>query len=110
MVSVRVIRVLDDTFTVEVEAEEENVDSLMQELNKSLEGRKVIFLLQRSLEEVKPAVPESMMDTVRADEERLREEGRKEMYQKAKEKGINLEVLLGESAKAEEQKEAKAEA
>jgi hypothetical protein len=52
--SVRIIRVLNDTYTVETEIEAEDTKSLMKELSGTQWGLKIASLLEEMLPEVKP--------------------------------------------------------
>lgn len=52
--SVRIIRILNDTYTVETEIEGEDTEQLLNELKKSNFGLRIMTLLEDMLPEVKP--------------------------------------------------------
>ena len=104
-VSVRFIRVVNDEWTVEAEFEASDLTVLLMQLLKSNEGRKFASLFIKSLEGVQPFLEQDMAAAVQAEEEKIREEGRKQAFElimrKAREKGINLDVLIGEEVRNE---------
>jgi len=54
--SVRIIRVIDDTYTVETEVEADDIKSLMQELQSSQWGLKIAAVLENMLPDVKAKI------------------------------------------------------
>ena len=84
--SVRIIRVVGNEYTVEIETEVENIEDLFLELTKTVWGRKIATLLAKMLPEVEeyktpPPKEEAEAEQKRIEEheEKLREEGRKEV-------------------------------
>jgi len=84
--SVRIIRVVGDEYTVEIETEVENIEDLFIELTKTVWGRKIATLLAKMLpdvEEYKASPPKEEAEVeqkrIEEHEEKLREEGRKEV-------------------------------
>jgi len=103
--SVRVIRVLNDEYTVECEVEVEDISELFNELTKTPWGRKVAHLLGEMLPDIPEYNPEDTKEQAEAEakriaehEESLREEG----YKKAI-------VEYGRKTKVEIETEAKKE-
>ena len=75
------------------------MQALLEELLKTGHGRKIAFLLQHALREVPTAIPETMKAAIEREEEKVRQEGRQEIIEKAKMKGINLiQILRDEEA------------
>jgi len=97
--SCRMIRTLNDEYTVEVEFEVDDAKDLYEELHKLEIGKKLITLIESSLEGVQVKVPQSFVEQTKAYEEGLREEGRKEILKEAKAAGIDLEKLLPKDEK-----------
>lgn len=87
--SARIIRVLNDTYTLEIEVEVEAIDELAPELMKTDWGRKMAYLLSEML----PRVPEwkgkeemeKMERERKQNEEKLKREGFREGVEKGKE-------------------------
>jgi len=92
--SVRIIRVVNDTWTVEFEAVADELVQLVPGLMKTEEGKKAYNLLITALKEVNPAVEKGMVAQYEEEMEKVREEGRKEVFERAKKSGIDLERLL----------------
>lgn len=92
--SARIISVINDTFTVEFEIEDDDTDNLTKEMNKTDLGKKMLTLVNASLDKVKATLPENMLESIQAHDEALKEEGREEIYKMLKERGIDLKHLL----------------
>jgi len=71
--SARIIRVLDDTYTLEIEVEAETSEDLVSELMQTSWGRKMAYLLQRMLPNV-PELPSDVEEFKRMEEERKKKE------------------------------------
>lgn len=71
--SIRVIRVIDNEYTVEVEVEVEDIKLLFDELNKTQWGRKVAHLLSEMLPEVPEYQPKSAKEAAEDEEKRIKE-------------------------------------
>lgn len=92
--SLRIIRIINDTFTVENEYEVEDPQDLVPSLQKSEIGRKMLSLLELSYEGVEPKIPQSVIAEAQSYENQLKEEGRKEVYAEALALGLDLEKIL----------------
>lgn len=92
--SARIIRVVNDTFTVEFEVEAEDTKKLMEELNKDELGKRLFTLLDDSLDGVEPRISKSIITLQNEQDEKIKDTGRKEVYEKAKKFGLDLEKLL----------------
>lgn len=105
--SIRIIRVLNDEYTVEVETEVEDSTELLGELMKTLWGRKMAWLLQQMLPDVPeyhdPSVQEQIEKEekeMKEHEEKLRQEGYDKAMTEIKEKfGDNPEELVKNTEK-----------
>ena len=85
-VSTRIIRVIDGQYTLELELEVDSPDELLGELCKTDWGKKIAYLLSRMLPEVpeiktedQKLMAEAEAKRIAEHEEKLREEGRKEI-------------------------------
>lgn len=84
--SIRVIRVLDNEYTVEVETEVEDIEELFQTLTKTAWGRKVAYLLGQMLPDIPEIKSPSSKEEAEAEQKRIEETEeklRKEGYEKA---------------------------
>jgi len=82
--SIRVIRVIDNEYTVEVEVEVDDIKTLFDELTRTPWGKKVAYLLQEMLPEVPEYKPPSAKEQAEEEEKRI-----KEYEEKLKEDAIN---------------------
>lgn len=88
-VSTRIIRVLDNQYTLEIELEVDGPDDLLPELCKTVWGKKIAYLLSRMLPEVPVIQTEDQKIAAQKEEERIKkheedliEKGRKEIRTK----------------------------
>lgn len=71
--SVRVIRVINNEYTVEVEVEVEDIKLLFDELTKTQWGRKVAHLLSEMLPDIQEYQPPSAKEQAEEEEKRIKE-------------------------------------
>ena len=100
--SLRIIRVINDTWTVELEIEVSDIALLAQQLIRSDEGRKMAALLHEALKDVEIPVDKDLETMQKAEEERLRTDEREKIYAKAREIGIDLQTLLRKEEERDE--------
>lgn len=87
--SIRVIRVIDNQYTLDVEIEVDDINTLLNELMKVRWGKKVAHLLEGMLPDVPEYEPlnskeeaEAEEKRIKENEDRLREEGRQEILKR----------------------------
>lgn len=110
--SVRVIRVVDNEYTVEAEVEVEDIAELFDTLNKTPWGRKVAYLLGEMLPDVPEYKAPSMKEQAEKEEkeiaeheQKLRNEGRMEVLKQYDNK--KMETII-EETKLKTEKEMRA--
>jgi len=86
--SIRVIRVLDNEYTVEVETEVEDIEELFQTLTKTAWGRKIAYLLGEMLPDIPELKTPSAKEEAEAEQKRI-EEGEEKLREEGYEKAMD---------------------
>lgn len=108
MVSIRIIRVLTTApydHTVDVEVEGDDMDELLLELGKSETGKRILKLVDEAFADIEAFTSKTFTEKVKAEEEKLRQEGRDALIKELKKKvGLDVNKILPKEEDSEVKK------